>query len=238
VYAVSDPGAASSGGAARLAEAGVAVAGGLLADEAEEFQHVWLTAMREQRPYVTAKWGSSLDGRIAAADGSSQWITGEAARIDVHQRRAAADVVLVGTGTVLADDPGLTARAGDGTLLPHQPRPVVVGRRALPVAARLRQHPAGVAQLEGEPAEVLAQLWSEDVRHVFIEGGPTVTSAFIATGLVDEYLVYLAPVLLGGPKTATADLGVASITDAVRLTPHAVHRLGDDVLVIARTKEN
>lgn len=238
VYAVADPGGNSSGGAARLAAAGVTVDSGLLADQAEELLFVWLAAMRRQRPFVTAKWGSSLDGRIAAPDGSSRWITGEAARVDVHERRALADAILVGTGTALADDPSLTARAADGSLLAHQPRPVVVGRRPLPADARLRQHPADVTQLSGSPAEVLAHLWQQDTRHAFIEGGPTLTSAFIAAGLVDEYLVYLAPTLLGGPRTATSDLGVTTIDTALRLSTRAVHQLGDDLLVIARPKEN
>ena len=238
VYAVADPGGTSSGGAARLAAAGVAVDSGLLAAEAEELLFVWLAAMRRQRPFVTAKWGSSLDGRIAAPDGSSRWITGEAARVDVHRRRSVADAILVGTGTALADDPSLTARAADGSLLAHQPRPVVVGRRPLPADARLHQHPASVTQLSGSPAEVLAELWQQDTRHAFIEGGPTLTSAFIAAGLVDEYLVYLAPALLGGPRTATGDLGVTTIDTALRLSTRAVHQLGDDLLVIARPKEN
>ncbi|MEB0267804.1 bifunctional diaminohydroxyphosphoribosylaminopyrimidine deaminase/5-amino-6-(5-phosphoribosylamino)uracil reductase RibD, partial [Cryobacterium sp. 10I5] len=114
VYAVSDPGHASSGGAERLRAAGVEVVGGVLAVEAEAFLADWLVAARLGRPFVTLKWASSLDGRAAAADGSSRWITGIDARLDVHRRRAGSDAILVGTGTVLADDPALTARADDG----------------------------------------------------------------------------------------------------------------------------
>ena len=114
VHAVDDPGDASAGGAARLRRAGVDVEGGLLRDEAEEFLRRWLTAVRLRRPFVTVKWASSLDGRAAAADGSSRWITGTAARQHVHEQRAAHDAILVGTGTVLDDDPALTVRGDAG----------------------------------------------------------------------------------------------------------------------------
>src|SRR5690606_38461205 len=110
VYAVSDPGRVSAGGAARLRAGGVEVIPGVLAAEAAELLPVWLTAAARGRPWVTVKWASTLDGRAAAADGTSQWITGTAARQRVHEQRAASDVILVGTGTVFADDPALTAR--------------------------------------------------------------------------------------------------------------------------------
>ena len=132
VYALPDPGPVEGGGAKRLGEAGVEVVAGVLADEAAEFLHAWLTATRNRRPYLTVKWASSLDGRAAAADGSSQWITGAQARERVHEQRAASDAILVGTGTVFADDPTLTARTANGERHPHQPLPVVVGERAIP----------------------------------------------------------------------------------------------------------
>ena len=132
VYAISDPGHRSGGGAERLRDGGVIVDAGVLADEAEVFLHKWLTAVRRGRPWVTVKWASTLDGRAAAADGSSQWITGTAARQRVHEQRAASDAILTATGTVLADDPSLTARGDAGELMPHQPIPVVVGERADP----------------------------------------------------------------------------------------------------------
>ncbi|WP_127820288.1 bifunctional diaminohydroxyphosphoribosylaminopyrimidine deaminase/5-amino-6-(5-phosphoribosylamino)uracil reductase RibD, partial [Microbacterium sp. CPCC 204701] len=127
VYAVSDPGVRSSGGGDRLRAAGVQVEAGVLADEAEQFLDSWMTVQRLGRPHVTVKWAQSLDGRAAAADATSRWITGPAARADVHRRRAHSDAIVVGTGTVLADDPALTARAPDGSLLAQQPVPVVLG---------------------------------------------------------------------------------------------------------------
>lgn len=234
VYSVSDPGQHSSGGAERLRSAGVSVDGGVLRAEGEALLGDWLRAARLGRPVITVKWASSLDGRAAASDGSSQWITGDAARIDVHQRRSAADAIAVGTGTVLADDPSLTARGADGALLPDQPVPVVFGQRETPADAALHRHPRSPLFFEGGdlPAH-LAELHASGIRSLFVEGGPTLASAFIAAGLVDELLIYLAPVLLGGPKLALTDLGIPSIDQALRLELRDVVQLGTDILVIA-----
>jgi diaminohydroxyphosphoribosylaminopyrimidine deaminase / 5-amino-6-(5-phosphoribosylamino)uracil reductase len=235
VYSVADPSPIAGGGAERLRHAGVDVTGGVEAAATEDLLHQWLTAARNQRPYVIVKWASSLDGRAAAADGTSQWITGAAARLDVHERRAAADAILVGTGTVLADDPSLTARGDAGELLEHQPIPVVIGERAIPADAQLRRHPHDLVELRTRDlTEVLADLWQRDIRRVFVEGGPTVASAFIAADLVDEVLVYLAPTLIGGPMTALGDIGVTTIADQKRLVVTAIDRLGDDILISAR----
>jgi diaminohydroxyphosphoribosylaminopyrimidine deaminase/5-amino-6-(5-phosphoribosylamino)uracil reductase len=234
VYAVADPGERSSGGAERMREAGIDVESGLEAVAVEEGIRPWLTAVRHRRPFVTVKWAASLDGRAAAADGSSQWITGPAARADVHTRRADADAIVVGTGTVVADDPSLTARGDDG-LLPHQPMPVVIGHTAVPANARLRAHPESLRQFEDHDLEaVLSALYSDEVRSVFVEGGPTLASAFVAAGLVDEFVVYLAPTLLGGPRTALGDLGVGTIADQRTLTITDIRRLGDDIRIVAR----
>lgn len=235
VYAVADPGERSSGGAATLRAAGVEVIEGVLADEAAEFLHVWLTATRRRRPFVTLKWASTLDGRTAAADGTSQWITGTAARQRVHEQRAQADAIVVGTGTVLADDPSLTARGDAGELLAEQPVPVVIGERPIPSGARLHAHPHPVILARGHDLEaILRDLYDAEFRHVYVEGGPTLASALVAAGLVDEYLVYLAPVLLGGPRLALGDIGADTIGDARRLRVHGVEALGDDLLIIAR----
>jgi diaminohydroxyphosphoribosylaminopyrimidine deaminase/5-amino-6-(5-phosphoribosylamino)uracil reductase len=234
LYAVADPGERSGGGGERMREAGLDVHEGLLAAEAEETIRPWLTAMRLARPFVTVKWASSLDGRAAAADGSSRWITGPEARADVHRRRSEADAIVVGTGTLLADDPALTAR-GDGGLLPHQPVPVVIGRRAVPAEARVHAHPLPLLAYPGpDLAAVLEALYAEEVRSVFVEGGPTLASAFLAAGLADEVLVYLAPTLIGGPVTALGDIGVTTIGEQRRLTLTDIQRLGDDIAIVAR----
>lgn len=234
VYSVSDPGQQSSGGAERLRSAGLSVDGGLLRAEGEALLGDWLRSARLGRPVVTVKWASSLDGRAAAADGSSQWITGDAARIDVHRRRAAADAIAVGTGTVLADDPSLTARDASGALLPEQPVPVVFGRRETAPDAAVFRHPRAPLFFDGSDLQSqLAELHANGIRSLFVEGGPTLASAFIAAGLADDLLIYLAPVLLGGPMLALTDLGIPSIDQALRLQLRDVVKLDNDLLVIA-----
>lgn len=233
VYAVTDPGNHSGGGAERLRAAGVSVTGGVLLEEAEAFLGDWLTTARLGRPLVTVKWASTLDGRIAAADGTSRWITGDAARVDVHRRRADHDAILVGTGTVLADDPSLTARDEHGALLATQPVPVVMGARAIPADAALHRHPRQVLLHHGhDPAALLAELRATGIRSVFVEGGPTIATAFLRAGLADTVLTYLAPVLLGGPRLAIDDLGIDTIGDAIRLDTVSVEQLGADLLVV------
>jgi diaminohydroxyphosphoribosylaminopyrimidine deaminase/5-amino-6-(5-phosphoribosylamino)uracil reductase len=237
VYSVADPGAVSGGGAERLRAAGVEVVSGVLADETEELLHPWLTAVRLGRPHVTVKWASSLDGRAAAADGTSQWITGTAARQHVHERRARADAIVVGTGTALTDDPALTARGEAGELTEHQPIPVVIGERELPADARLRSHPAGLIEARSRDLEsVLRELYERDIRRLFVEGGPTLASAFIKAGFADELLVYLAPTLIGGPGLAITDLGIDTIADQRRLEITGLDRLGDDIVITARSR--
>ena len=238
VYAVDDPGLKSSGGAAHLRAAGVDVEPGLLADEGAALLEGWLTVQRLDRPHVTVKWAQSLDGRAAASDGTSQWITGAEARADVHHRRAGADAIVAGTGTVLADDPALTARDREGALLSHQPIPVVLGARSIPADAAVRRHPLPLLQYDGTDLRtVLARLRERGVQRVFVEGGPTVASAFVRAGLVDEVLAYVAPVLLGGDRLALGDLGIGTINDARRLAVASVEHLGDDLLIVAHPTE-
>lgn len=234
VFALDDPGAVSGGGAERLRDAGVSVDAGEQADAARALIGGWLTALRLGRPHITVKWAQSLDGRAAAADGSSQWITGPAARADVHRRRAQADAIAVGTGTVLSDDPALTAR-DDDALHPHQPVPVVIGTRATPPDAALRRHPQEALFYDTRDLHaVVADLHTRGIQSVFVEGGPTLASAFIAAGLVDRVLVYLAPVLLGGERLALTDIAVSTIDEARRLTIDEWVPLGSDLLAIGR----
>ena len=183
-----------------------------------------------ERPRITVKWAQSLDGRIAATDGTSQWITGDEARTHVHQQRAAHDAIAVGTGTVISDDPRLTARI-DGA---NQPQPIVFGSRTVPTDARLREHPHPFQQFSGSLSTALSELAAQGIQSVYVEGGPTLASAFLREGLADELHVYIAPTLLGGDRLATGDLGVASINDQVRLTTDQCVQLGDDLLLVLR----
>jgi len=233
VSASLDPNPAAAGGAVLLRAAGLEVGTGLLADEADELNRIWRFSVLHGRPFVTWKFGATLDGRCAAADGTSRWITGEQARADVHRRRGEVDAIMVGTGTALADDPSLTVRDADGELVGHQPLRVVVGDRDLPLGARVLDDAAPTLQLrDHDPAEVLAALNGREVRHVWLEGGPQLAAAFVTAGLVDEVLAYVAPTLLGAGPAVVADLGVTGIDDAVRLGLVSVERLGDDVLLV------
>lgn len=234
VVSVRDPNPVAAGGADRLRAAGVGVVAGVLADEGVAALGDWWPAARRGRPFVTLKIAASLDGRVAAADGTSRWITSDVARGHAHALRAQVGAVVVGTGTALVDDPSLTARTGDGSLVEQQPLRVVVGRREVPAGARLRG-PGGelVRVATHDPAQVLAVLHERGVRHVLVEGGPTLAAAFVAAGLVDEVHAYVAPVLLGAGPSAVGDLGVATIGGAVRLVPTEVVPLGPDVLVVA-----
>ncbi len=162
----------------------------------------------------------------------------------MHRRRAEADAILVGTGTLLADDPALTARAEMGGLLvpaAEQPIPVVFGRREIPQQAQLMQHPALAAHGLTKPlhypgdhlAAHLADLHARGVRTLFVEGGPAVASSLLRAGLVDEVLIYLAPALLGGPKLALGDLGIDSMAGITRLRVTHFAQLGQDLLIKA-----
>lgn len=260
VHAVDDPNPAAIGGAQVLRDAGVEVTSGVGADQAEEQNAAFLHRHRTGRPLVTLKTAQTLDGRVAARDGTSRWITSEAARTEAHRLRAASDAVLVGSGTVLADDPRLDVRHVD----PHrgQPRPVVLDRRgrtpadaqvarpgAIVITGRdadvLRERltPHDVEVVEVTPGEdggvaltrVLEALAARDVHALLVEGGPTVAAAFARQGLVDRYVLHLAPSLLGGDgRPSLAPPGAPTVDDRWRLEITSVRRLGPDLEVVAR----
>ena len=257
-YAVADPTPAASGGARTLAAAGVQVSGGLLRAEAAEVNAPWLTAVRHGRPHVTWKYAAALDGRVAAVDGSSRWITSAEARADVHRLRAEADAVLAGSGTARADDPHLAVRGMPGV---RQPLRVVLDTEAAVVRPGARvlddAAPTLIAVAEDAPATalpgeaevlrvpragtgagldipaLLGELYRRDIRSVLLEGGPTLAGACVAAGVVDRVVGYLAPVLLGAGPAALGDAGITTLTDALRLTVTGTARLGPDLRVTA-----
>jgi diaminohydroxyphosphoribosylaminopyrimidine deaminase/5-amino-6-(5-phosphoribosylamino)uracil reductase len=215
-------------GAAHLAAAGIEVEIGVLAEEAEQVLRAYLTHRRSGRPYVVLKLAASLDGRIAAADGTSKWITGDVARADAQELRADSDAVLVGAGTVRMDDPRLTVRpAGSaaGHSRPRQPLRVVLGRA--PKEARAKPS----LDISGDPRGVLDYLGRRGVLQLLVEGGAHVAAQFHRLSLVDLYVVYLAPCIMGGDDGVAmfAGPGAPSIAAAVRGTFTAVRRLGADV---------
>jgi diaminohydroxyphosphoribosylaminopyrimidine deaminase/5-amino-6-(5-phosphoribosylamino)uracil reductase len=248
VIGVTDPHTHAGGGVATLRKAGLDVEVGVRQGEVEAGNIAWLTAVRRRRPYLIWKYAATLDGRSAAADGTSMWITSEAARMDVHVHRSTVDAVIVGVGTVLADNPQLTARnLRDGSLAIRQPLRVVVdsdGRT--PSDARVRDQAAptwiATAAALGSPqpgdkqvdlALLLSKLYERDVRAALLEGGPRLAGAFLAAGLIDKVVCYLAPRLLGAGSAALVDAGVYTIADAIELEFIDVTRIGPDLRVTA-----
>lgn len=241
-----------------LQDAEVEVEVGLLEAEARSLNAPYLRHRNTGKSFLTLKLALSLDGRLSAPDGSSQWITGASSRERVHLRRAEADAVMVGAGTVLADDPSLTARPISDR---RQPLKVVVdGKGATPPDARLFDHPGQVliftsadapherqtawkergADVIALPAtsgrvsgeEILSELGRRDVLEVICEGGGDLAASLVGDDLVDRLELYYGPVLLGAGGTAIGDLGVGGIEEAKRFRTQRVEQLGDDVLIV------
>ncbi|GAA1144007.1 bifunctional diaminohydroxyphosphoribosylaminopyrimidine deaminase/5-amino-6-(5-phosphoribosylamino)uracil reductase RibD [Nocardioides aquiterrae] len=217
VFAEPDPNPEASGGAATLRAAGVDVEAGLFAAESGLLNRFWAFGLAHGRPFVTWKFATTLDGRSAAADGTSRWVSSPAARHDTHRLRALCDVMLVGTNTIAVDDPLLTVRDEHDLPLAHQPLRVVMGERDLDPGRRVFNDDAASLHLRTrDPKFALVELFDLGRRHVFLEGGPTLAAAFLRAGLVDEIVAYVAPMLLGAGRSAVADLGITTIADAFR----------------------
>lgn len=210
-------------GIANLAAAGVEVLTGVLGEDAAELLRPYLVHRRTLRPYVVLKLAATLDGRIAAPDGTSKWITGAEARADVQKLRGESDAILVGAGTVRADDPELTVRTDPP---PHrQPLRVVLGRA--PAGARV--HPA--IELSGDVRGVLDELGRDGVLQLLVEGGAGVATELHRLGAVDRYVLYLTAGLLGGDDGVAmfAGPGASTMADLWRGRLVTLQRLGDDV---------
>jgi len=227
VIGIEDPDPLVAGrGVAALRQAGIDVTVGVAADEVTEQLAPYLKHRTTGQPWVVLKLAASLDARTAAPDGTSRWITGEAARRDAHLLRARSDAVLVGAGTVRTDDPELTVRLHDG--VDHaQPLRVVLGRA--PADARVQ--PA--LELSGDLDDVLAELGRRGVIQLLVEGGATVAHEFHSAGLVDRYVLYLAPVFFGGDdgRPLFAGPGAGTIGDVWKGRLVSVERLGEDLRV-------
>ncbi|MGH2739124.1 MAG: bifunctional diaminohydroxyphosphoribosylaminopyrimidine deaminase/5-amino-6-(5-phosphoribosylamino)uracil reductase RibD [Actinomycetota bacterium] len=265
VAALRDPNPLVDGqGLAILERAGVEIETGLLAEEAERRNEAFLKHVRTGLPFVTVKMAASLDGKAAARDGSSRWITGEPARADVHRMRAEADAILVGAGTAFRDDPLLTCRDPSYGGRPKR-RVVVDGRGIVPETHQLfnGDAPTIVATTGGSPegrrqswresgAEVLVlddagsalvplddllvEMGKRDVQHVLVEGGPTIAWEIVRTGVVDKVVLFLAPILVGGQEAPSILMGggIRTISEALPLTIDEVERIGGDLKVVAR----
>ena len=224
VIGIDDPDANVAGeGISTLQDAGIEVVLGICAQEVRAQLAPYVKHRTTGRPWVLLKLAASLDGRTAAPDGTSQWITGDAARADAHKLRAESDAVIVGAGTVRTDDPALTVRDVDG----DDPLRVVLGKA--PETARV--HPC--VELDGPLPAVLDELGRRGIVQAMIEGGATVAGAFHREGLVDRYVVYLAPALFGGDdaRGLFAGAGASTIADVWRGRITSVEQLGDDLKV-------
>ena len=225
VSALTDPDPQVTGsGFARLREAGITVDVGCGARAATEQLLPYLHHRRTGRPFVVLKLAATLDGRTAAADGTSQWITGDDARRAAHQLRAESQAIVVGAGTVRADDPSLTTRLVDGP----SPRRIVLG--SAPADAKV--HPC--TEWSGPLPELLDQLGADGVVQLMVEGGAAVAASFHREGLVDRYVLHLAPAFMGGSDGTPlfAGDGAATIADLQRGRLVSTRALGDDIEVV------
>lgn len=236
IWAADDPNPKAAGGGEYLSSQGInampASEVGIDEDvlaKAQEVSAHWVQATRRGRPWTIAKVAQTLDGYCAAKDGSSQWITNRLSRAYAHRIRSSVDVIIAGTGTVLADNPQLSARLADGRDLPQQPRPLIIGRREIPAdfyltgkAEQVRSH---------DLKAVLESCYRRGEIFALLEGGPTLVTAALKAGLVDELHIYLAPRLLGEGRKGIGDLGINALTSSLDFQLHKVKELGGDVFL-------
>ena len=232
-YAVSDPNPIASGGADKLRAAGIKVHEGILQEAAAHTNRAWLSAIQKERPYFTWKIAATLDGKIAAKDGSSKWITNQDSRKFVAQLRAESDAILVGTGTVLADDPNLIPDGFD-----NRPLRVVVGKREIPTGAKVTDNRAELFHHQSQDLSALTKiLFERGIRSVLVEAGPTLGSAMIKAGLIDELLIFTAPKILGAGPNFVGELGIDSIANALELDLIETTQFGADIMTRYRVPE-
>lgn len=242
----------------RLRAAGIEVADGLMEAQARELNRGFVSRLVRGRPWVRVKLATSLDGRTALASGESKWISGEAARLDVQHWRARAGAILTGAGTVLADDPALTVRLGDGTPVVPPLRVVLDAGLATVARGRVREGDAPTLYFHAPDAKltrgldaqtetaevqrgrfdlgaVLGRLAARDINEVQVEAGATLAGSFIAAGLVDELLLYLAPVVLGSRARPLFDgLDIDEMTERLQLQVIETRSVGGDVRLLLR----
>ena len=225
IYAVEDPNPIATGGAQRLKDAGLVV-DFIESEELKALQGAWLHRIATQRPYFIWKVATTLDGYIAASDGTSQWISSEASRADVQVLRSQSDAILVGTGTALADNPTLQPRiAGAST-----PLRIVMGERDIPKDFNLHQGEGETIFLKSRDVSALIDtLADKPINQVLVEAGPTLGTALLKAGVIDEILIYQAPVLLGSGKSWITDLGINTIKDGMSLTQISTEQIGPDL---------
>jgi diaminohydroxyphosphoribosylaminopyrimidine deaminase/5-amino-6-(5-phosphoribosylamino)uracil reductase len=228
IYAVADPNPTAQGATEKLRSAGIKVEQGVLAKEVSFTNRAWLSKIKSGRPYITIKVASTLDGRIAAADGSSKWITHENSRADSAILRSYCDAIITGTGTVIADDPSLTVREVDREGFEFKPIRVVIGERLIPAGAKILDLNAETLEIKSHDLNQLLELAGRrEWNQILVEAGPKLTTAFLKAGLFDEIYLYQAPTLLGGSYNFTEDLGIKNLSQRLDLELLSAELLGD-----------
>ena len=224
IYAVADPNPIAAGGAQKLADAGILVEH----RESEQLnfvQRAWLHKERTGRPLMIWKVATTLDSKVAASDGTSQWITGPESREDVQELRAQSDAILIGTNTALVDNPHLIPRG-------HEARPVrvICGEQEVPATNKVFDNEARTIVVKSKSIpELIKVLSDEGFNQVLVEAGPTLGSALMASGKIDELIVYQAPKMLGAGKEFVSHLGISTLNDHLRLELLGVQPFGSDI---------
>ena len=232
VYAVSDPNTVAAGGAAVLKAAGIDVVAGVGVEEASHSNRAWLTKIIKGRPFITWKVAATLDGKVAASDGTSQWITSEASRGDVQKVRRSVDAIMVGTQTVIADNPHLVPHDGNTG---SNPLRIVCGTQELPKGAQVFDSAAPTKVIASKDLKVVAaELLATGVNHILLESGPTLATAMLHAGMLDELMMYQSSSVLGAGKSFVADLGITTVNNAMSMQRISTETFGDDVKSVYR----
>jgi diaminohydroxyphosphoribosylaminopyrimidine deaminase/5-amino-6-(5-phosphoribosylamino)uracil reductase len=236
VFAVSDPHAVASGGAEALRAAGIKVLEGVLKADAAYANRAWLMKIKKNRPFFTWKVATTLDAKIAATDGTSKWITNETSRSDVQVLRRQADAILVGTNTVITDDPHLIPR-GDFAGYSNNPIRVICGEQDLPKDAQVFDDTAQTVVVKSKDLDLLVEELNKlEINHVFVEAGPTLASAMVDHCLMDELVIYQAPSLLGSGKPFFTFDFPSTISNLMRLDHISTVVLDGDVKSVYRIR--
>ena len=227
VYAVSDPNPIATGGSERMRAAGIEVESGSSEVQARHENRAWLTKIEQGRPRITWKIASTMDGKVAASDGSSKWITGELARADVAKIRSQADAIVTSTSTVIADDPLLTSKG-----IGHNPVRIVMGLSEIASNSQILGSDAETVLIKSRDFKELISLASDrGFNQLLIESGPTFGTALLSTDLIDEIILFQAPTFLGAGKPSIGDLGITNISGRLDFEITDVEVIGADLKI-------
>jgi len=236
VFAVSDPNSVASGGAAKLRAAGITVVEGVLKEEATLSNRAWLMKIKKNRPFFTWKVAATLDGKVAATDGTSKWISNTTSRADVQILRRQSDAILVGTNTVITDNPHLIPR-GDFAGYSRNPIRIICGEQELPSDSLVFDDAAQTEVVKSKNLDLLVEKLNElGVNQVFVEAGPTLASAMLDHCLMDELVMYQAPSLLGSGKSFFNFGEESTIENQLRMDHISTQVLDGDVKSVYRIR--